>query len=71
VWSAQAHVQRGEPLPQGWRDRWEADAARIGQVPLPERLLDPPEEGGFREATVSGTNRHTLESIADLLGLTD
>jgi acetoin utilization protein AcuC len=71
VWSAQAHVEPADALPRGWRDRWKADAERSGQAPLPERLLDPSEDGGFEERTVSPTNRRTLESIVGLLRLTD
>lgn len=71
VWSAQAHLEPADVLPQGWRARWEANAARSGQAPLPERLLDPPEDDGFAEAAVGPTNRRTLESIVGLLRLTD
>jgi acetoin utilization protein AcuC len=71
VWAAQAHVELADVLPQGWRDRWAADAARRVQAPLPERLIDPPEDGGFEEDHVGPTNRRTLESIVGLLRLPD
>ncbi|MHB1475734.1 MAG: hypothetical protein ACYCV4_19345, partial [Dermatophilaceae bacterium] len=40
VWLAQAH--RDVPLvtPDEWRDRWATEAARHGQAPLPETMLD-------------------------------
>jgi acetoin utilization protein AcuC len=59
VWSAQAHVEPDDVLPEAWRERWADDARRAGRS-MPERLLDP--EALVGDAGVgSATNRHTLE----------
>ena len=45
VWLAGAHRAAPEAIPNDWRDRWESEAARHGQAPLPERLDDAPNAG--------------------------
>jgi acetoin utilization protein AcuC len=41
VWLAQAHMPVPEPTPEGWRQRWAAEAARYRQSPIPAVMLDP------------------------------
>jgi acetoin utilization protein AcuC len=70
VWSAQAHLEPGEGMPEGlpptWIERWAAEAERVSGTPLPDRLLDPeglvPDAGRQNE-----TNRRTLERAVRLL----
>jgi hypothetical protein len=43
VWLAQAHRDVPAATPAEWRTRWAAEAARHGQGPLPDTMLDPPD----------------------------
>jgi acetoin utilization deacetylase AcuC-like enzyme/ribosomal protein S18 acetylase RimI-like enzyme len=62
VWLAQAHLDPPERLPQAWRQRWSDEAARFAATPLPETLIDRPEDG----AILSGGLRPggSLEAVA-------
>ena len=62
VWSAQAHIEPDDALPQAWRGRWAADAERAGQSPIPERLLDP-ESLIHSDAWLTRINGDTLEKL--------
>ena len=53
TWLAAAHRQAPRLLPQEWRARWEGDAARWGDGPLPETFDDEP--GLPSERSVSRT----------------
>jgi len=44
VWLAQAHRDVPAATPAKWRTRWAAEAARHGQGPLPDTMLDPPDD---------------------------
>lgn len=69
VWSAQAHLELGDGLPDrlpaAWRERWSADAERAGDAPLPEGLLDPESLVADREGA-TGSNRTTVERAVRL-----
>lgn len=43
VWLAEAHLPVPEALPRSWRERWATEAARHGQSPLPEAIIDLPD----------------------------
>jgi acetoin utilization protein AcuC len=43
VWLAQAHRDVPAATPAEWRSRWAAEAARHGQGPPPDTMLDPPD----------------------------
>ena len=45
VWLAGAHRDVPDETPATWRSRWEAEAARYGQAPLPAAFTDPPNAG--------------------------
>jgi acetoin utilization protein AcuC len=45
VWLAGAHREVPAETPGAWRDRWEGEAARYGQAPLPLRFDDAPNAG--------------------------
>jgi hypothetical protein len=45
VWLAGAHREVPAATPVGWRDAWAPEAARYGQVPLPEAFTDAPNAG--------------------------
>jgi acetoin utilization protein AcuC len=62
VWSAQAHIEPDDMLPQTWRSRWAADADRAGQSPIPERLLDP-ESLVHADARLTHMNGETLQRL--------
>lgn len=45
VWLAAAHREVPDRLPDQWRDRWSAEAARYGDRSLPAAFDDPPNAG--------------------------
>lgn len=45
VWLAAAHRPPPSSIDPAWRERWAAEAARYGQVPLPASFEDPPNAG--------------------------
>jgi acetoin utilization protein AcuC len=45
VWLAGAHREVPAATPEAWRSRWETEAARYGQVPLPAAFTDAPNAG--------------------------
>jgi acetoin utilization protein AcuC len=62
VWLAAAHREAPAATPGEWRERWAAEAARFGQVPLPETFDDPPTQ------TAPGSEdaiRRTVDSVRD------
>jgi len=42
IWLAAAHQEAPTETPPAWRERWAAEAARYGQVPLPDTFDHPP-----------------------------
>jgi acetoin utilization protein AcuC len=42
VWLAAAHREVPAETPEAWRERWDAEARRYGQAPLPATFDDPP-----------------------------
>jgi acetoin utilization protein AcuC len=42
VWLAAVHGDPPRETPEGWRERWAAEAQRYGQAPLPRTFDDPP-----------------------------
>jgi acetoin utilization protein AcuC len=59
VWLAQAHRDVPESTPPEWRSRWEAEAARHHQAPLPERLVDTAGSLAPESPELRAWNRHT------------
>lgn len=45
VWLAGAHRPVPAAIPAAWRERWEGEAGRYGQVPLPTTFEDAPNAG--------------------------
>lgn len=71
VWLAQAHVEPPEHLPEEWRARWETEAQRHGQYPLPERFVDEPrlraqEPDGVEERNLRSAERALAQALAGL-----
>lgn len=64
VWLAGAHREVPDALPDAWRDRWTAEAARYGQAPLPERFVDPPNAGALLDASQAAAETHSTETAA-------
>ncbi len=73
IWLAMVHRDVPAAIPPAWRERWAADARRLGQHPLPEVFLDasgvapaePPEAAGRNRATVEHALEHTLRILRD------
>ncbi len=45
TWLAGAHREAPIAIPARWRERWADEAARYGQLPVPETFDDPPNAG--------------------------
>jgi acetoin utilization protein AcuC len=45
VWLAAAHREAPAEVPEAWRMRWQDDAERYGQSPIPTTFDDPPNAG--------------------------
>ena len=45
VWLAGAHREVPDRLPEAWRERWAAEAARYGTASLPTTFVDAPNAG--------------------------
>ena len=45
VWLAGAHREVPASTPEAWRSRWDSEASRYGQAPLPAAFTDPPNAG--------------------------
>ena len=45
TWLAGAHREVPDETPEAWRTRWQVEAARYGQAPLPATFADPPNAG--------------------------
>jgi acetoin utilization protein AcuC len=45
VWLAAAHREVPDRVPETWRERWGAEAARYGTTALPAEFTDPPNAG--------------------------
>lgn len=72
VWLAQAHQEPPIDTAADWRERWNADADRYGQSPLPTLLLDPanlvrPEPDDLREDNAKTADR-ALTGALELMG---
>jgi acetoin utilization protein AcuC len=79
TWLAAAHreLPSGGALPESWRSRWEADAVRFRDAPLPERFEDAPgmgpgasarlifgrSAGGLSGGRPDETNEATIELV--------
>lgn len=61
TWLAGAHREVPATTPAAWRERWAAEAARYGQVPLPETFDDPSVAGPGPDDMIT---RHALETGA-------
>jgi acetoin utilization protein AcuC len=67
VWLAGAHRDPPPETAQAWRDRWQSEAARYGQAPLPVSLDDDPNGGlAFDERQRAAEQRSS--SVADAVG---
>ncbi len=65
VWLAGAHRAAPDRLPAEWRARWAEEAARYGDLSLPETLDDPPNASLGFDAEQRDAERRSL-SIAEL-----
>ena len=45
TWLAGAHRDAPQEIPEAWRERWAAEAASLGEGPLPPRFDDEPNAG--------------------------
>ena len=61
VWLAQAHREPSGEIDSGWIERWSAEAARYGQAPLPEPLLDAEDWLGDDPPDLVAANRRTAD----------
>lgn len=65
VWLAQAHREVPEATPAAWRERWEAQAARFGQAPMPVPFLDPPGTAAPESHGVGERNARTVDRAVE------
>ena len=61
VWLAQAHLEPPLVTPAEWRARWEDEAERWRQAPLPEALLDAPDLAGPESPAIAAANARMVE----------
>ncbi len=64
VWLAGAHRPVPDATPAAWRDRWEGEAARYGQAPLPRTFEDAPNAGLARDATQAAVEARSRTTAA-------
>ena len=63
VWLAGAHRPVPDATPAAWRDRWEAEAARYGQSPLPWTFEDAPNAGQPIDAAQLAAEERSRETV--------
>jgi GNAT superfamily N-acetyltransferase len=69
VWLAAAHREAPPETPQGWRLRWQDEASRFGQAPLPATFDDlsnagePPDSRGSDADNVSSMRAATISTV--------
>jgi acetoin utilization protein AcuC len=61
VWLAQAHREPPLETPAEWRARWEDEAERWHQAPMPELLIDPPGLAGPESPAIAAANASMVE----------
>ncbi|HKG56000.1 MAG TPA: acetoin utilization AcuC family protein [Candidatus Limnocylindrales bacterium] len=69
VWLAGAHRHAPVETPLAWRERWEAEAARYGQAPLPETFSDVANAGLPRDGAQAAAESASI-AIADAVHAT-
>ena len=70
VWLAHAHREPPAETPRDWRERWQADADRFGQSPLPATYLDAADLVAPESSEITTRNaRTTDESLSQALEL--
>ena len=62
VWLAAAHRDAPAETPEEWRDRWDEEARRYGQAPLPRTFEDPPTP---TEPATARTIERTVNGVRD------
>jgi acetoin utilization protein AcuC len=62
VWLAGAHLAVPPATPVAWRERWEAEAGRYGQSPLPATFEDGPNAGVELDAMQIAAEARLLET---------
>jgi acetoin utilization protein AcuC len=68
VWLAAAHREIPAETPEAWRERWDGEARRYGQAPLPRTFDDPPtatEPATVR--TIEGTVEGVRATVVPLI----
>jgi acetoin utilization protein AcuC len=60
VWLVQSHREVA-PIPAKWRERWESEAERYGQSPVPEEFIDPSGAVADDPPDIVDANRKTAE----------
>lgn len=66
VWLAGTHRDVPAATPEAWRSRWEPEAARYGQVPLPAAFTDLP-NAGERVDDAQGAAEARSDAVAALV----
>jgi len=64
VWLAGAHLEVPDRTPVAWRERWEGEAGRYRQVPLPETFFDAPNAGLPVDGTQTQAETMSQETVA-------
>ena len=64
VWLAGAHREAPERTPDAWRERWDGEARRYRQAPLPEMFQDAPNAGLPLDGTQTQAETLSQETIA-------
>jgi acetoin utilization protein AcuC len=70
VWLAGAHRDAPGATSEAWRERWEGDAARFGDAPLPSTFDDPPNAGRPQDAAAENAetrSRLVAEMVSSLV----
>ncbi len=68
TWLAGAHREVPDATPDAWRERWDREATRYGQAPLPATFTDPPNAGEPVDPTQEQAEARSRQTVADVEG---
>jgi acetoin utilization protein AcuC len=62
IWLAQNHAEPPTETDAAWRQRWEDEADRFYQSPLPQQWLDPKDLVPAEPSELAGKNARTVDT---------